>query len=771
MNKACFIDGCSAYKEKNTSFHRFPNDPKICKSWCESIIALNKQENAFSFRRNSYVCGHHFTSSDKYDCGGKTKLYRKAVPSLYPQNCETEPVHNDPRGSETEPVVAVEGGETNKILDESSNVPSDQEDFLGFNTDDLRREIIGRVEPENDTSLANPSDSNEIDDEIIFVENTVEVIEIDDEDDNEVPQPAHIEQDKKPLSKYEIQQMVISNHPQVQLVKPKLDWKSDQFRLVYINGKNQNYCTCTKCWELFDEINIDTVVRHAKCNPTPSVSPCGKRKKLNLENVTGQELDITGASREKVTTSKIQIIAACMDVQTSTFYQREKFLQFAQFLVDTGATYASANKHKFEYELKYEALCSFGGQLKDMQSSKIQSIFNDSTVDFSLSCEVWEDIFRSKTNISLELHYLDENFLSHRVVIGVRSISGIGIEDSIICDRILDILNIYTKENNGAEILERATAFVTSRRLDTESLRTTCFPSACSIINEVANGIINDNRLKIAEKCLHVIGWLNAVCTERITEFDARKWENIFELFKRFTNKKTSFIQRAVDATFPQDTSTLQLLEPFHSAIVQLTEAGNNITKVFGIYKQLENNLTPLECDERTVKLVKRKAVSLLRTAFADSETYQICMFLDPSNRDQYNSLESDKMDNLQSKIDLMINPHISKENGRVENDLMDFMDDNVTSQANQIDLFLQWSVPSKHNPYEFWRDNKQMPGLRALARKYFSIPSFVSRVECKFSKDAVEFLSKRSKLDVKDLEAILMMNSSEIDVDLINVK
>lgn len=568
--------------------------------------------------------------------------------------------------------------------------------------------------------------------------------------------------------------MVVSNHPDVQLVKPKLDWKSDQFRLVYINGENQNCYTCTKCCDLFDEINIDTVFKHAKCNPTPTVSPSGKRRKLNdyLESAIGQPLESTlGAPLQSLTTSNIRTIAACMDVQTSTFYQREKFLEFAQFLIDTGANFASANKQKLEYEMKYEAVCSIRDQLKDLQSAKIMSILDDSSVDFSLSCDIWDDIFRGKTNVSLELHYLDENFFSHSAVIGVRSISGVGVEDSMICDRILHILNGYAKKNTGAEFLQRAAAFVTSKRFDAQSLQTAYLPSACCIINEVANGIINDNRLKIAENCLRVIGWLNSVCTEKITEFDARKWENIFELFQKFTNKKISLIDRAVDIIIPQDTSTLQLLQPFHNAIVQLTAGGNHITKVFGVYKQLESNLTPLECDERIVKLVKRKAVSTLQTAFADSDTYRICMFLDPSNRDQYNSLESDKMDNLQSKIELMINPNLAKENGCEESDSTDYMDDNITSGANQIDVFLQWSVPRNHDPYEFWRDNRQMPGLRALARKYFSIPTVVSRSECKFSKDSEAFLVQRSKLEARDLESMLMMNSSQIDVNLVNVK
>lgn len=554
--------------------------------------------------------------------------------------------------------------------------------------------------------------------------------------------------------------MLISNNPQIQLRKPKLDWKSDQFRLVYINGEKQNLCTCTKCWELFEEINIDIVVRHAKCNPTPNVSPCTKRKKMidQEENTAVQQM-APETLVEHLTISKIQTIAASMDVQTATFYQGKRFLNFAQFLIDTGA---SMNKNELICEPNNDALCSYRDRVKGNQLSKILSILNTPNNDFSLSCEVWEDSFRRKTNVSLELHYLDANYLRHRMVIGVRSMNDINVDDTTVCEQILKMLRTYSTKNDGTEFLQRATAFVTSRKLDTQSLAIVSFPSACSIINQIADEIVNEDRLKIADKCLHVIGWLNSVSREKISVFDARKWENIFELFRKFSNIKASFIQ-TVETTIPQDHSILQLLEPFHDAIIELSEAKNNITKVFGICKSLESSLMPHECDQEIVRFGKSKALESLRAAFADSDAYQICMFLAPSNRDLYNSLESDKMDSLQSKIDNMINPYMStKANGCVDNDLIHYMDDNVTSQQNQIDLFLQWLIPSKDDPYEFWRSNAQMPGLKALARKYFTIPTYVSLSECKFSKYAKEFLVKRSTVETRDLETMLILNSSQ---------
>lgn len=112
-------------------------------------------------------------------------------------------------------------------------------------------------------------------------------------------------------------------------------------------------------------------------------------------------------------------------------------------------------------------------------------------------------------------------------------------EDPIICNQVLEILRIYSPKIHAAEILQRATAFVTSRKLDTQMLGTGVnFVSTCSTINEIANEMINADKLNISEKCLHVIGWLNAVSTAKITEFDARKWKNIFELFKTFHIKK-----------------------------------------------------------------------------------------------------------------------------------------------------------------------------------------------------------------------------------------
>lgn len=683
-----------------------------------------------------------------------------------------------------------------KNCTEKSESMSDCEDFFGFDADDLKNETV--KEFENDVPIRDTghSTNDAVDDEIIFIENNVEVIEIDDDDDDievisyfptsehklsnlkmlshlfQTAQAVQIKKETTKFSQYDIQRMLIANHPQIQLRKPELDWKSDLFRLVYINGEKQNLCTCTKCWELFDEINIDTVVRHARCNPAPSVSPCSKIRKM-MDHQENAAVDETAfqMSVQNLTISKIQTIAACMDVQRSTFYQGNRFLKFGQFLIDTAASLASRNKGEFIYEPKNDFLCSFRDQQKKHQLSKISSILNTADNDFSLSCEVWEDIFRKKTNVSLELHYLDANFLRHRIVIGVKSINAVTIDDTIICEQILQMLRIYSSKNDGSEFLKRSTAFVTSRKFNAQSLHTVNFPSACSIINKIADEIVNEDRLKISEKCLHIIGWLNVVSEEQITVFDARKWENIYELFRKFNNKKASPIQLSVETTLPQDHQILQLLEPFHNAIVELSEAKNNITKVFGIYKLLEHSLMPLASDKKIVKSVKSKASAELKASFASSEAYSICMFLDPSNRDLYNSLESDKMDDLQSIIDIMIKPYMStKENDCVENDLVHYMDDTVTSQPNQIDLFLQsQSTASNHDPYEFWRDNQQMPGLRMLARKYFTIPTYASLSECKFSDNAEEFLAKRDTVETKDIETMLMMNSSQCDVDRTN--
>lgn len=149
----------------------------------------------------------------------------------------------------------------------------------------------------------------------------------------------------------------------------------------------------------------------------------------------------------------------------------------------------------------------------------------------------------------------------------------------------------------------------------------------------------------------------------------------------------------------------LQLLEPFHNAIIGLSESQNNITKVFGIYKPLENTLMPSACDADIVKNVKSKTDSHFCRFRCIPKMY-VLRFMD-------------KMDSLQPKIDLMINPYISstKENNCVENDLIHYMDDNVTSQQHQTDRFLQWHVPSKDDPYELWRDNADA-WIEGISRK-----------------------------------------------------
>lgn len=80
--------------------------------------------------------------------------------------------------------------EKNDSTEQSSGSSSDCEDFFGFEADDLHNAdddvIVENTENENGDSHTNLADFKETDDEIIFVENNVEVIEIDDDDDEEV---------------------------------------------------------------------------------------------------------------------------------------------------------------------------------------------------------------------------------------------------------------------------------------------------------------------------------------------------------------------------------------------------------------------------------------------------------------------------------------------------------------------------------------------------------------------------------------------------------
>lgn len=82
------------------------------------------------------------------------------------------------------------------INEQNSCTNSESEDFLGFESTDIKNEIVnastGEVyvvfhEDEADVDQTTQSESkeidDEIDDEIIIVENKVEVIEIDDDDD------------------------------------------------------------------------------------------------------------------------------------------------------------------------------------------------------------------------------------------------------------------------------------------------------------------------------------------------------------------------------------------------------------------------------------------------------------------------------------------------------------------------------------------------------------------------------------------------------------
>lgn len=564
--------------------------------------------------------------------------------------------------------------------------------------------------------------------------------------------------------------MVYSNHSQIELRKPNLNWKSDQFRLIYVNGTKQNVCICTQCSELCKEINIDTIVRHAKCNPKPSVSPGPKRTKITPK--TKPNCDNLKKTVQNFRISKIQTIAAGIDVQSSTFFQRKEFLKFAEFLINAGATLGSTF-NELKFDPKYDELCKTSNQLQDAQLTQICSILNTPDLDFSFSCDVWEDIMRRKTNVLLEMHYLDSTtWKRRRLVIGVRSINGIKVDEKSIYEQIIQILERYSSQFNETKFFQKATAFVTMSKNLINLEGCTCFPSACSIINDIANNIIHEPKLGVSQMCVQIIALINLVSREKVFEFDDRKWEKVYQLMEIFIEKKALILRQNLKPIFPNEKPIVQLLQPFHVAIKELSDPKNNISKVFGHYKLLENHLMPHATDKGVLKTVKIDALANLSAAFANSDFYQICMFLDPSNRNYYNSLESDEMDGLKSKINAMINPYTrTRENGCVESDLVEYMDDSVATQQNQIDLFLQSLIPNHDDVYVYWRDSlPDMAGLKKLARKYLTIPTYASLSECVFSKEARQTLQNRNNLQIRDLEAMLMMKSLHLVADDINL-
>ncbi len=125
-------------------------------------------------------------------------LYKHAIPSIYPRNNESNEVGDkSPSANELNPIAEKNSSTEPNLFD-----GSDQEDFCGFDGEVLKNKLIDalmngtlagdrtnlekKIEPDTSArSNTNQSDSQEIDDEIIFVENNVEVIEIDDDDDDD----------------------------------------------------------------------------------------------------------------------------------------------------------------------------------------------------------------------------------------------------------------------------------------------------------------------------------------------------------------------------------------------------------------------------------------------------------------------------------------------------------------------------------------------------------------------------------------------------------
>lgn len=543
-----------------------------------------------------------------------------------------------------------------------------------------------------------------------------------------------------------LQAMINGNNSNVRLEDvPSIVTDKWSFKLIFVNGLQQDMAICTVCLKL--EFINDELQNHqcARVQLTPTIA-------LPSPNELQRTSTIDKYQRELI---KQQLAFSFAELFPLEGFNDMGFRTLTNYLLNVGAKYGKVKVNDLLGDKK--TLENERRSLVYMVKVYLKKIVAQEKLVFS--CDTWHDPEHLKRCITLWIHYIDENFVLQRNVLGTRIYNDSEFDGEKLSDYVIDVLGEYT--STPATILSTAT-IVTSKTSDFSKSfqnygRMNCM---CTILNEVANKTLALPLLETENMCKAIIGQLkrqfpNQNYNFAVTNYQLNDWFSIWNLFDAY--------QHMIGGK-----SIIQNYEILHSFVTEFQKASKllsstneaTISTVYLVKQKLIDVLRVWNVGSLKLTQYKDEITSFVRNTFEITDIHMITLFLDP----RYKSLKfltKAEREALHTTVRGIIGesfiPDDTLKKLRNLGNHVCWVDVNGVAEVdNYLNLM---NISPDTNVLEFWKQRVDFPKLRNLAKEMLCIPATSAAWECYFNKDKFNLSRRRLQLDLNELDTTLLLN------------
>lgn len=560
--------------------------------------------------------------------------------------------------------------------------------------------------------------------------------------------------------------MIESNHPSVQLqnVPSTLSTNYVNYKLVFVDGLQQDMFMCTECSKL--EF-IDDGFQNHNCT---SIQITNVRTMAtatsNFELPNNVTKDVLPATTQinKIYPRSMAMIKEQLAFSIDEMYPLDGFNDvgfkaMTKYLLNVGATRGKINVNdlfgdqKVLEEERKSLVCMVKGMLRRVVAEE-KLVF---------SCDLWKHPLHLKRCITLSSHYIDEQFALQQNVLGTKICNESEFDGSKLVDYVTEILGEYS--STPSSILSNAT-IVTSKTEDflksfKNHGRLNCM---CTILNEVVNHSLALPCFQTDQVCKAIIIRLerqppNETYKHAVVNLQLNDWFTIWHLFEAYQQ-------------YLETTKTCKNIIPDYEILYKFLVESQKASKLLS-----SNNASTIS----TVYLIKKKIIDVMRgynsgmfrwpeykdkltslpeNIFEITDVHRITLFLDP----RYKSLKflsKEEKDALHETVRGIIGEiFIPDQNVKA---LLNLGDHVAWVDANgmaEVDNYMHLTnISTDTNVLEFWKLRVDFPKLRTLAKEMLCIPAVSAAWECYFNKDKFNLSRRRLHLGLNELDTTLLLN------------
>lgn len=431
----------------------------------------------------------------------------------------------------------------------------------------------------------------------------------------------------------------------------------------------------------------------------------------------------------KISLAQREILLRSFDLRTSTAFTGEGFQKLAKQLIQLGQKMGPMNA--FDVLSDADTIHMDHIYLNILTKQKTEQILACENV--ILSCDIWTRLSNSCQYSTLTGHFIDENFILQKRVLGTKLISGTIFETNQAI-----LMQYQTDLQKHLQLLN--CQMMVNLNVDS---RNAC---VLTILNNIVNESLADPLLAVND----TINQIRNICN--FMPFDETKFELSNLLYKTDSSKwgqvwhvinavrQCDFIKKT-DLTENID-NIHNLLKPFERAFQGLASHDTPTVNLVSVSRKhlLDYLQVTYKGEPSSLRIVKNKMVQSITQYFIVSDIQNIATFLDP----RYKSLNClNESERLQVYVNI----------NNIQQDKQMIIQDEIQRYISE-----KWTGGIVINPLEYWRDQNDLPCLQEMARRIFKYPASVAADVRLFEKDAIKVTTARQKVEVQHLHTALVL-------------